>query len=78
MEWSADQETRLRQLWQDETLSTSAIGQRLGFSKSAVHGKVLRMGLPPRESPIKPTLKRKPPKALRRGAVTLPPLASLS
>lgn len=42
--WSQEAEATLRQLW-NTGLSASLIGKRLGFSRSAVLGKVHRMGL---------------------------------
>lgn len=51
--WSPTRIGLLRALW-DEGLSASAIGQRLLISKNAVIGKVHRLQLTPRLSPIRP------------------------
>ena len=80
MEWSESAELRLRLLW-DEGLSTSEIGRRLGLSKHAVGGKVHRLGLPARPSPIRrdgsgSSAHRRSAPRLGRGVSTLPPLAS--
>lgn len=79
--WTEEREAELRKLWPDKSLSSAAIGARLGCSKGAVNGKVHRLGLPCRTDPTKT---RKPIEyassetAPRAGAVTLPPLPSLS
>jgi len=52
-EWTPDRITALIALW-EEGLTTSVIGDRLGITKNAVVGKVHRLGLPKRGSPIKP------------------------
>ena len=69
---------RLRALWANG-VSTSQIGLDLGFSKNAVHGKVHRLGLPARPSPIirdgVPRAAR-PPQPPRAPRVTLPALAA--
>lgn len=44
---------KFRRLWGDATLSCSAIGTRLGITKSAVTGLRQRMDLPNRGSPIR-------------------------
>lgn len=51
-EWTPDVIQRLRTLWA-EGISTAEIGNRLGFSKNAVVGKVHRLKLPGRPSPIR-------------------------
>jgi GcrA cell cycle regulator len=50
-EWTEDRMTILRSLWQ-EGLTTREIGARMGITKNAVVGKVHRLGLPKRLSPI--------------------------
>jgi GcrA cell cycle regulator len=50
-EWSDDQIERLRALW-NEGISTLAISRQLGHSKNSVIGKVHRLCLPRRPSPI--------------------------
>lgn len=51
-EWTAEKIATLMALW-DEGLTTSDIGDRLGITKNAVVGKVHRLGLPKRGSPIR-------------------------
>lgn len=51
-EWPWERGDRLRILW-DEGLSTLEIARRLGVSKNAVVGKAHRLGLPPREPPVR-------------------------
>lgn len=50
-EWIATRVSALIALW-DEGLPASEIGRRLGVSKNAVVGKVHRLGLTKRQSPI--------------------------
>ncbi len=56
MTWTPERIAEVERLW-NEGLTTSEIGRRIGVSKNAVVGKVHRLGLPSRESPIqrKPT-----------------------
>src|SRR3546814_7694261 len=49
--WTEDRLTDLTRLW-TEGLSITQIGLALGVSRNAVVGKVHRMGLPKRQSPI--------------------------
>ncbi|MAN81484.1 MAG: global cell cycle regulator GcrA-like protein, partial [Magnetovibrio sp.] len=51
-EWTPQRVNALIALW-DEGLPTSEIGRRLGITKNAVIGKVHRLGLAKRGSPIK-------------------------
>jgi len=51
-EWTPKRVAALIALW-NEGLTTSAIGERLNVTKNAVVGKVHRLGLPKRGSPIK-------------------------
>lgn len=51
-EWTPKRVSALIALW-NEGLSTSEIGNRLNVTKNAVVGKVHRLGLPKRGSPIK-------------------------
>ena len=51
-EWTAEKIATLMALW-EEGLTTSDIGDRLGITKNAVVGKVHRLGLPKRGSPIR-------------------------
>ncbi len=64
-EWTPEITAALMALWK-EGLPTAEIGQRLGVTKNAVIGKVHRIGLVKRQSPIKggpPCGKRKKPVA---------------
>ncbi len=49
--WTDDRLEQLKALW-GEGLSITQIGLKLGVSRNAVVGKVHRMGLPKRQSPI--------------------------
>ena len=51
-EWTPDHIKTLMGLW-EEGLPTSEIGRRLGVTKNAVVGKVHRLGLKKRQSPIR-------------------------
>ena len=57
-EWTEDHIKTLIALW-EEGLTTSQIGERIGITKNAVVGKVHRLGLPKRGSPIKPKPEKK-------------------
>jgi GcrA cell cycle regulator len=52
--WDDATINRLRALWA-EGHSTSEIGQRMGVTKNVICGKVHRLNLPPRPSPIRPS-----------------------
>lgn len=56
-EWNESRIEMLKSLW-DEGLSTSEMGVRLGITKNAVVGKVHRLGLPKRQSPIRAPVRR--------------------
>jgi len=49
--WTDERLKKLQALW-DKGLSISQIGDELGVSRNAIAGKVHRMGLPKRPSPI--------------------------
>lgn len=51
IDWTPERTNALMALW-DEGLPTAEIGRRLGVTKNAVVGKVHRLGLPKRGSPI--------------------------
>jgi GcrA cell cycle regulator len=53
--WSKESIARLKELWNgtDPQLSTAEIGRRMGMSKNAIVGKVHRLELDARPSPIK-------------------------
>lgn len=59
IEWTPERTNALMALW-DEGLSTAEIGRRLGVTKNAVVGKVHRLGLPKRGSPINQERTRTP------------------
>lgn len=52
MAWTDEMVDRLRAMWA-EGLTTGEIGKRLGVSKNSIVGKVHRLGLSGRPSPIK-------------------------
>lgn len=66
-DWSADKIAQLTQLWA-AGLSGTEIGQRLGTTKSAVVGKVHRLNLPGRPSPIRRRYALSPTELARRDA----------
>ena len=70
--WNEERLEQLTKLW-GEGLSITQIGLRLEVSRNAVVGKVHRMGLPKRQSPIVRSDKPKAPRAPipRRRAVPL-------
>jgi GcrA cell cycle regulator len=51
IDWTSDRIKTLMALWA-EGISTLEIGRRLGVTKNSVVGKVHRLGLPKRQSPI--------------------------
>ncbi len=59
-EWTPLRVSALIALWQ-EGLPTSEIGRRLGITKNAVIGKVHRLGLTKRQSPIRRVEEKPPP-----------------
>ena len=52
MAWTDEMVETLKKLW-DEGVTTGEIGRRLGISKNSIVGKVHRLGLSGRPSPIK-------------------------
>ena len=60
--WTEERLKTLRALWKDG-FSVNEIGRRMGVSKNAVVGKVHRLGLPKRPSPL-PRKKAEPEKLL--------------
>ena len=52
MGWTVDMVEQLKQMWA-QGLTTGEIGKRLGVSKNSIVGKVHRLGLSGRPSPIK-------------------------
>lgn len=75
--WTGKVIANLRQLWA-EGISVKEIGERLGFSKNAIVGKVHTLGLPQRPHAIKRRDPNAPPKQVIRRIkeATLPPLPS--
>ncbi len=67
IDWTPDRVKTLMALWA-EGVSTLEIGRRLGVTKNAVVGKVHRLGLPKRQSPISSA-----PRAPRAAKPTEPP-----
>jgi GcrA cell cycle regulator len=61
--WTDEKVAKLRELWA-EGIPTLELGRRLGLTKHAVIGKVHRLNLPPRPTPVRPVApaKRKPSK----------------
>ena len=51
-QWDDEKLAELKKLWK-EGVSISRIGEALGCSRNAVAGKIHRLGLPKRQSPIK-------------------------
>mgnify|MGYP001462577898 CR=1 FL=1 len=56
-EWTPENIAALIALW-EEGLTTSVMGARLGITKNAVVGKVHRLGLPKRQSPIRKSVEK--------------------
>lgn len=76
-QWNDGNIWLLRKYWA-EGMPTGRMGQILGCGKNAVIGKVRRLGLPHRPSPLPPKGYKAPPKQPpRAGAETLPPLQSV-
>ncbi|WP_286206883.1 GcrA family cell cycle regulator [Formicincola oecophyllae] len=71
MDWTEDMIAKLRNLWV-QNLSTADIGRQLGVTKNAVVGKVHRLGLPPRPSPIKGPAPSRSSVAAKAAAVSKP------
>lgn len=74
IEWSADHEQTLRELWSTHT--ASILGGILGKSKNAVIGKAARMGLTKGSSSSRPVHSRSRPARVRppRVAALKPPV----
>ena len=51
LQWTDDRLKKLTALWK-KGLSISQMGEKLGVSRNAIAGKVHRLGLPKRQSPI--------------------------
>lgn len=79
VEWTPDRIKVLIALW-EEGLPTSEIGRRLGVTKNAVVGKVHRLGLKKRQSPIRQsaTPSTQPKKPKKAAAVAATPSAPVS
>ncbi len=70
IDWTPDRVKTLMALWA-EGIPTLEIGRRLGVTKNAVVGKVHRLGLPKRQSPINAT-PRAPRVAKLRPEIRIP------
>lgn len=70
--WTEARLAELRQLWVEETLSSSEIAQRMGISRSTVMGKINRLGLLRHRGAA--TFRRSPPMQRRcTSRIGLPP-----
>lgn len=74
IDWDDKITQRLRDFW-SAGIPAAEIGRRLGVSKNSIIGKVHRLGLDARPSPIQEASAQKPPR-IKCPAHTLPPLAS--
>ena len=72
-QWTEERLEMLKSLW-EEGLSISQIGEKLGVSRNAIAGKVHRLGLKKRQSPIsnKGTTKSKAPEKKATQQVVMP------
>ncbi|MDH5489525.1 MAG: GcrA family cell cycle regulator [Rhodospirillaceae bacterium] len=70
-EWTPDRIKTLIALW-DEGHPTSEIGRRLGVTKNSVVGKVHRLGLKKRQSPIRQASSTPRPKPVKTTASKTP------
>jgi hypothetical protein len=73
--WPPEADARLTELWMQDNprLSAGEIGQRMRLTKNAIIGRVHRLQLPPRGSPIRPPRDDAPaPRVPRAPRVTLP------
>lgn len=75
-DWPDDAIARLRTLW-DAGISATEIGRRMGRSKNSVVGKVHRLHLVGRPSPIPFSSSTRPRPVRRVTVVSLPPLLAL-
>ena len=77
-EWTDTMIGRLRELW-DEGHSAQQIGNHMGVSKNSILGKVHRLDLPPRPSPIRVKGSgAQPGRSVPRPQSTLAPLPSMA
>jgi GcrA cell cycle regulator len=67
--WTEERLNKLRKLW-EKGLSISQIGEELNVSRNAIAGKVYRLGLPKRQSPISN-------KSVSKSPVKVAPVAEL-
>ncbi len=70
-QWTEERLEKLKKLW-DEGLSISQIGEKLGVSRNAIAGKVHRLGLKKRQSPISNKGKTKAPQKKEPVQVAMP------
>jgi GcrA cell cycle regulator len=76
-EWTAAESEKLRELWADSNNSAERIGGKMKRSKNSILGKVHRMGLPGRRSPIKTLPAGQERSVDKRRKPPPPPLAAL-
>ena len=74
VEWTPERIKLLIGYW-EEGLPTSEIGRRLGVTKNAVVGKVHRLGLKKRQSPIRQSSSSSAPKKAKPAAAAKPQAA---
>lgn len=67
--WTEERLNKLKELW-TKGLSISQIGEELGVSRNAIAGKVYRLDLPKRQSPIS----SKPAAKKQKAAAAIPEL----
>jgi GcrA cell cycle regulator len=70
-QWTDDRLAKLQKLWEDG-ISISQIGEELGVSRNAIAGKVHRLGLLKRQSPISGQAKTKSSKASGKKVEVIP------
>lgn len=65
MAWTDEMVEQLKKMWK-QGVTTGEIGKRLGISKNSIVGKVHRLGLEGRPSPIKKTGEDQPAKQVKK------------
>ncbi len=65
MAWTDEMVEQLKELW-SQGVTTGEIGKRLGISKNSIVGKVHRLGLEGRPSPIKKTGEENTPRTTKK------------
>lgn len=77
MAWTDQMVEDLRRMWK-EGMTTGAIGKKLGVSKNSIIGKVHRLGLSGRPSPIKRKSDTAAPKATPEKNIAIEPAPKVS